>query len=288
MSQIGDTALRAEVVDRVIKKFTNLSYKFKQALSISTTNAWKNTYYTEASAALVGKTGNAVKGIPRGANFPQATVEWVKKSAWLEKYGLEDNIFWEDILTNDIDVQSRTLFKIAEGVVAGVDGEIWDVLTENQAATPTDIQHFTISGNRHWDVASAAIIDDLMRAKQMLAEFNYPTSNLQCFISPKDHRSIVKYLADSGAQFPSIGEDMAKNGRVGKLVGIQLIQSNNVTASMALVVVPKICGTWKSAVPLTTNTTVDPFKSVRIRAVEIGVTQLHQPKAVVRIAGTQS
>jgi len=284
-TEVGEGALRAEVVDKAIKGFANASYKFKQAVSISTTNAWKNYFYREASAALTGPTGNAIKGIPRGANFPQAVVEWEKVPTWIEKYGLEDNIYWEDIKTNDIDVQGRTLFKIAEGVVKAVDDEIWDVLTESRS--PVNIHTFTITATYHWNGSSAAIIDDLMHAKEMIGTFNYPVNNLMCFISQKDHRSIVKYLADSGAQFPSVGEDMAKNGRVGKLAGINLVVANSVSASNALVVVPKIVGTWKAAVPLQTNTTIDPFRSVRIRAVEMGVTQLTDPKAAVLIRNTQ-
>ncbi len=284
--QVGTAELRKEVVDKVIKGFATQAYKFKQAVSVSTTNAWKNTYFRESSAALTGPTGNAIKGIPRGANFPQAVVEWEKVETFIEKYGLEDNIFWEDIITNDIDVQSRTLFRISEGVVKAVDDEIWDVLTEGQS--PTNIHEIDLFGTGQWDkAASAAIIDNLMEAKQRIGQYNYPTNNLMCFISEKDHRSIVTYLADSGAQFPSVGEDMARNGRIGKIVGINLVVSNSVTASFALVVVPKICGTWKAAVPLRTDTEVDPFKSTRIRAVEMGVTQLTDPGAVCLIKSTQ-
>ena len=291
-SEIGSSNLRKEVVDAAIKGFAANLYKFKQAVSVVSTSAWQNTYYTEASGALVGQTGNAVKGIPRGANFPQAVVEWTKKTKYIEKYGMEDSIFWEDILSDNIQVQSRTLYRIAEGVTNGVDIEIWDSLTEDRS--PSEIQNFSIfsttaaDAGRTWDVASAAIIDDLMHAKQLIGQFNYPTNNLMAFISEKDHRSIVKYLADSGAQFPTIGSDMATNGKVGKLAGINLVVSNNVTASYALVCVPKICATWKELTPLTTETIIDPFKSVKVRAVEQGVLQLTDPKACVLISGTQS
>ena len=295
-TEIGQTDLRAEVVDKVIKGFATASYKFKQAVSVVSTGAWQNTYYREASGALTGSGNNAVKGIPRGANFPQAVVEWEKLTSWVEKYGLEDNIMWEDILSDNVDVKSRTLYRIAEGVASAVDAEIWSVLSEDRAGSATtatvDIQEVALEvaseKGKYWDVASAAIIDDIMNAKQRIGQFNYPTSNLMMFISERDHRSIVKYLADSGAQFPSIGEEMARNGRVGKIAGVNLVVSNNVTASYALVVVPKICGTWKASVPLKTEVTVDPFKSVRVRAVEMGVLQLTDPKAVCVISGTQS
>ena len=287
--EVGLASLRKEVVDKTIKGFATASYKFKQAVSISTTNAWKNTFYREASNALTGHTGNAIKGIPRGANFPQAVVKWEKVSKWVEKYGLEDNIFWEDVLTNDINVQARTLFRIAEGVAKAVDDEIWDVLTESQI--PVSIQSVPLEhaggSSVAWDGASAAIIDDLMHCKQKIGQYNYPTSGLMCFISEKDHRSIVTFVTDSGAQFDKLGDETARNGRVQGLAGIKFVVSNSVTASSALVVVPKICATWQSAKPLTTETIIDPFKSVKIRAVEMGVTQLTDPGACVLITGTQ-
>jgi len=54
------------------------------------------------------------------------------------------------------------------------------------------------------------------------------------------------------------------------------------------VVVPQICATWKEAVPLTSTVIADPYKGVTIRAVEIGVTQVTDPKAIVLIKNTQA
>lgn len=282
----GTANLRAEFVDGVVKGFAERSYKFKQAVMISSTSAWKNTFYRENATPLSSPAGNSIKAIPRGAAYPQAVVQWEKVNSYLEKYGLEDSIFWEDILTDDVDVQARTMFRIAEGVTKAVDDEIWNALTENRTAV--NIQSVAIAAGYCWDGASAAIIDNLMQAKQKIAEYNYDSAGLMVFISPKDHRSIMNYLAEKGAQFPKVAEEVATNGVIGNLLGMTLVVSNSVTASYALVVKPKICATWKQAVPLTTTTIEDPYKSVKIRAVEIGVTQVTDPKAVVLISNTQT
>jgi len=207
-------------------------------------------------------------------------------AAYIEKYGLEDFIHYEDIITNDINVQKRTLFKLTEGVVKAVDDEIWDILSEGQAASA--IQGVTIGATEWWSGSSAQIIDDLMNAKQLIGEAYYDTSNLICFISERDHRSIVNYLAEKGAQFPSVGESMANNGHVGKLAGINLVVSSSVTASYALVVVPKTCATWKEAVALSSDLKVEAFKGTRVRICEMGTTQLTDPLAVVLLNGTQA
>ena len=284
--QVGSVSLRAEIVDKIVKAAAKPMYKFKQALLISTTNADKNTFFRQDPAILAGATGNVTKGIPRGANFPQAVVNVQEVFAHIEKYGLEDNIMYEDILFNDIAMQDRTLFKLAEGVTKSVDDEIWDKLTESQ--TPVDIQSITMASGFEWDTASAQIIDDLMFAKQVIGVANIATGNLKCFISEKDHRSIVKFITDSGAQFDTLGEKAAVNGRVQGLAGIDFIVSNSVTASFALVVVPKLVGTWKAAVPLQSDTKNDPFRSTRIRVVEMGVTQVHEPQAAVLMVNTQA
>ena len=290
----GTGDIRTQLFDGIVKGFALASYKFKQAVSVVPTTAWRNSFYRESPDALTAATGsnaavNAIKGIPRGAAFPQAAVQFERVLSVIEKYGLEDNIAWEDLIADDVDVRDRTLLRIAEGVAKGVDDEIWEVLTEGRGASFT-IQTIDITGlaGRYWNVSSAAIIDDMLQAKQLIAEKNYPTENLMCFVSPEDHRSIMAYLAEKGAQFPSVGETIANNGSQGKVAGIQLIMSNSVTASYALIVVPKRCGTWKELKPLTTITKEDPLKSLTIRSAELGVTQLTDPKAVVLIKGTQT
>lgn len=283
--QVGTANIRATIYDGIVKGFAERTYKFKQAVTIAPTSAWKNYFFREQSTALTGQSGNAIKGVPRGADLPQAVVEWERVLATIEKYGLEDQIYWEDILTNEVDVRNRTLFRISEGVAKAVDDAIWDVLTESRAVV--NIQSVTCAANYQWDASSAAIIDNILNAKQKIAEYNYDTSNLMVFLSPKDYRSLMSYLADKGAQFPSVAAGIATNGVQGQIAGCTIVVSNSVTASYALVVVPKICATWKEVVPLQTTTIEDPYKSVKVRAIELGVTQLTDPKAVVLIANTQ-
>jgi len=290
--QVGEADIRGTYYDKVVKGFADASYKFKQAVTISSTGAWTNYFYRGstgvlAGATTTGMTGNQVKGIARGAEFPQASISWERVSSTIKKYGLEENIPWEDIISNEVDVVERTLMKIAEGVASAVDAEIWDTLTENRTTTLGQIQSFSAL-TRYWDATSAAIIDDLLQAKQLIAQQNYDTSNLMCFVNPRDYRSMCNYLAEKGAQFPSVGTDVAINGAVGKLAGITIIVSNNVTASCALVVVPKRCGNWKELIPLSTDTKEDKFKSKTFRAVEMGVTQLTDPKCCVLIKSTQT
>jgi len=281
--QVGQTTLRAQFFDKAIKQITKESYVMKQAVAIVSTDAWINFFWREDRTVLAGAAGNTTDGIPRLANFPQASANWERISTILNKYGLEENISWEDIRTNEIDVMTRTSIKIAEGVASSVDKVIYSGLSEKDV--PSNIQ--TVSAYAKWSEASAAIIDDLLQAAEKIKDYNYPTDELYCFVTSKDKRRIMNYLAGKGAQFPTIATDVTLNGSIGRLAGITLIESKAVTASKALVVVPKRCATWKENQALTTVTTEDPYKSVMVRAVEMGTLQLTDPKAVVLITGTQ-
>ena len=279
--------IRAQVVDAMVKQIAAATYKFKQACAIVPTSAWKNTFFREATDVLAGQTGNAITGIPRGANFPQATPKWEEVNVRIVKYGFEDNINWEDIIAGDINVQARVVIKLTQGVTKAVDDGIWGSLTESRLLTG-QISSFAITDGRYWTVASAAIIDDLMKASRLIAEQNYDTSDLICFISPFDKAAIMSYLVSKGSQFPSIATGVAENGRIGTLAGITLVESNSVTASYALVVKPKTAATWKELVPLKSTIIEDPYKSIKIRVVEEGVVELTDPKAVCLIGGTKA
>ena len=59
---MGTEALRTEIVDGVVKGWAARAYKFKQAVAVASTSAWKNTFFRETSTPLTEPVGNAVKG----------------------------------------------------------------------------------------------------------------------------------------------------------------------------------------------------------------------------------
>ncbi|MCK9371353.1 hypothetical protein M0R04_15675 [Candidatus Dojkabacteria bacterium] len=281
----GQANLRAETITATVNGFALQEYKFKQACAVNRSNSWKESYYQEGATELTGGTGSAIKGVPRLAAFPYGEPNWTKTSAYLEKYGMEGVISWEDQMYNEVDVIARTLLRISRAVTKAVDDQIFSALT-----TATGVQTFTITATKAWSnlisASGANVIDDLMRAKQMIKNYNYNSDNAYIFVNQRDHRSIVRWLAEKGAQFPSISANVTSNGNAGSLAGLNIVVSNSVTASGALVIVKGEAATWKEAVPLTVKTIEDPGIKTTIRAWEIGVTQVTNPYAIVWIKGT--
>ena len=284
---VGSYDLRSVVYDAAVKQIAQQEYKFKQAVKVVPSSSWSNIFYQENPTDITDPAGNSITAIPRGANYPQGNIVWNQQTATMSKYGLEELIPFEDVVSNNIDVRDRTLLRIARRVAKAVDDAIWNVLREN--GTPVNIQSLTIASAFQWDTASAAIVDDLDNAEQKIAEYNYDTSNLMVFISPKDKRSIVKYFYEKGAQAPELAMKMVDgNGVIGKVGNKTFIVSNSVTASQAIVVVPNICATYHELQALATITKEDPYKSLLVRSTEVGVAALTDPKAIVFIKGTQS
>ena len=273
----GEDKLRKTTYDLAIKQLAVYAYKWKQLVSVVSSSSWKNYFFREQTDIPTGEEGNAIKGIPRGADFPNAVLSWEEVSSRIEKYGLSGTIDDEDIRAGNIDTRNRTIKRIAEGVAKAVDTEISLIMSENW--TPNNIQTGALYGG-YWDQSSAAIIKDLAFMKSQVKAFYDNANKFVCVINPNTEPYILHYIYEKGAQATTSGQK-AFNGEIGNPAGVSIITSSVVPASYALFMVPKTCGTWKSLMPLQTDTKTDAFIGDEIRACEYGVTELHEPKQVV-------
>lgn len=280
--ETGEDAVRAATYDKAIKQIVKYSYKFKQLVSVVTSGSWKNYFWREQTDIPGGQSGNAIKGIPRGADFPNAVLSWEQISSRIEKYGLSGKIDHEDILAGDIDTRNRTILRIAEGIAKAVDAEIYAVISENE--TPSAIQTGTLQGG-YWDETSAAIIKDLANMKAQVKSYYDNAKGFALVIHPDVEPHILHYIYEKGAQASTSGQ-AAFNGQIGNPAGVRIITSSVVTASKALFLVPKTCATWKQLMALQTVTETDKFIGDTIKACEYGVTELHEPKQVVLLTVT--
>jgi len=273
-SEPGEDELRATAYDTAIKQIANYSYKFKQLVSVVSSGAWKNYFFREQTDVPEGQSGNAIKGIPRGGDFPNAVLSWEQVASRIEKYGLSSQIDHEDIIAGNIDMRNRTILRIAEGVAKAVDTEIYTIIS-----TDAGIQSGTLYGG-YWDETSAAIIKDLAFMKAQVKGYYDNASNFVMVISPDAEPYVLHYIYEKGAQATTSGQQ-AFNGQIGNPAGVNIITSDVVPASYALFLVPKTCATWKQLMPLATETKTEAFIGDTITACEYGVTEVHEPKQIV-------
>lgn len=273
-SEPGEEAVRATAYDLAIKQMVKYAYKMKQLVSVTTSSSYKNYFFREQTNIPTDQAGNAIKGIPRGADFPNAVLSWEQVASRIEKYGLSSQIDHEDLIMGNIDTRNRTILRITEGVAKAVDAEITSVIINDG-----DIQTGSLYGG-YWDESSAAIIKDLSFMKANVKAYYDNASDFVCVIHPDNEPYVLHYIYEKGSQAATSGQE-AFNGQIGNPAGVKIITSSVIDASYALFVVPKTFATWKEVMPLSTDTKTEAFKGDTITACEYGVTELHEPKQVV-------
>ena len=285
----GMADLRAENVSKIVTGFALQEYRMKQLCLVQTSSSWKETYQKETASDLSGAATRTVEGVSRLANFPYGEVSWTEASSRHKKHAMEGVISWEDATTNEIDVVARTLLRIARAVAKSVDTEIWDTISESQSAV--NINSVSITAGNEWDSATIANrdpIQDILNAIKEITKQNYnPYRNGYLLLNPTDFANLMGNAnVRNAGQFYTA--DVTRNGRVGQILGLNIVVSNSVTDEYAAVVIAKEACTWKQAKALTVNTIEDPGIKFTIRAWEVGTAQLKNPKAVTLIDNTQA
>jgi hypothetical protein len=281
----GELDLRAQKYEKMVKGFALQSFKMKQLVMISSSNAWKESYYRETATELTGGAGSAVKGIPRLANFPYGEVSWTQVDGYIEKYGMEGIISWEDSMTDNIDVVARTLLRIGRAVAYAVDSQIYTALLAAAGQT------VTIGAGYEWNsttVANRDPVQDLLDAKKLMHDNNFDPDANETFICINQAEYAMMLGNSKITNNPSYkAADVVHKGVVGMLCGLKILVSPVVTTDTGtLVIIAKECGTWKSAAGLTSFVIPDKGVKYTIRAFELGVCQVTTPNAVVLITNT--
>lgn len=282
--------IRGLKVDKAVKGFALSEYIFKKYCTISTIKADHVRWYQETAADLTTTAPAAVANISPLSTFPTLEASWTRNTSYVRKFGVKDMISMEDVKSAEIPVLARTLLRLTRAVVKQVDTHIWDILTESQS--PVNIQTFatTAVGGDQWDAASQAgnPVKDLLRAKKMIADYNYDVSNLVAFLSPLDYESVVDWIYNKGSNAPSVGSELVKSGKITEVSGIKLQISNNVTADKCAVCIPNKSCTYYSFQDTTSVTEQDAGIGSTIKVWELGIATLTDPKSVVLITDTQT
>ena len=278
--EIGEQDIRGENIERAVKGFANKLYKLRPILLQETSNNWTETYYRETSTPLSASGNRNVNDVARGALPPELHPTWTKVSTIQRKFMGQALIFYEDLKTNAINTQARTAFRVAEAIVNSTDLYIYTQLT---AATNTS---GVVSAADDWDSATVANRDpigDILIGIGAMTTNNYDVkSNGYLLIKPVDYASLLRNSkVINNPSFKTA--DVVSNGRVGQLCSLNIIESTNVSADEAMIVMGNRAATWKGVVPIQSSIIKDPGVSIKVRAWEVGHIQITDPEALYTI-----
>ena len=283
--ETGEADIRAEDISKVVKGFALQAYKLKSICMIQSSGAWTETYYKETAADLAktvttGITTTSLGQIPRLAKFPNIDVDWTKVTGINIKHGGESTISWEDERTNNLPVIARTLLRIARAVTKSVDTVI--------AAAIISEAGNTTAANATWNnavIADRDPIQDILDGQAEIGIDNYDAlSGGSLLVHPTNTAELLgnANIRNAG-QFYT--DSITRNGIVGRLLGLTVINSNSVSEGGAQIVIGKEALTWKQVVGLIVKTIEDPGVKKTIRAWEVGQIQVPNPDAICTITG---
>lgn len=278
--------IRGLDIDKLAKGFAEEEYIFKSECQVSSTSADQIRWYRKTAGTLSATAPAAIKNTSPLSTPATLEVSWTRDTSYVKEYKVEGFISDRDIRTADLDVLATTVRDLTRAIVAAVDSDIWDVMSEGQS--PTNIQYFatTAVGGDQWDAANYAadIIKDLNHAKKLIWDYNYNPEGATLFVHPTGYEAIVNWLiSGKGSSIPGFSSEKIKNGVVLQLLGLNIKVSNNVTTDYAMVVVPQRACTFKQLTPTTAVTIDEKLVGKKIRVREEGISYVTDPKAIVLI-----
>ncbi len=277
---IGEIDIRGKNFERAVKGFANKLYKLSQILLTESSSDNQENYYRETSTPLAAGGNRNVNDVARGALPPELHPTWTLVTTYHRKFMGQALIFYEDSLTNAINTQARSAFRVAEAIVNAKDVYIYTQLTAEGSTSGV------VSAADDWDSATIANRDpigDILIGEGAMMANNYDVlQNGFLLVRPVDYASLLRNSkVINNPSFKTA--DVVSNGVVGQLCGLKIIVSTNVDADEAMIVMGQRAATWKGVVGLQSAVIVDQGVSIKVRAWEMGHIQITDPLALYTI-----
>jgi len=276
---------RKEFIDTAVKAVVKIEEKWKSLCAVDSSSAWTESYFRETNDdSTDGGTGSPIRAVPQYAPFPYFDVTETKVSAVIQKYAGESIISLEAQQNATVPMLQRKIYRLGRKIVYQIDFAI-------EAQVNTDAGNaVAITAGNEWDSATVANRDpvkDILDAIQTLRVdgIDALNGNGYLIVNGTDYTNIISN--SKVINHPTYESGVMANGKVGKLLGLNIVISEVVTAEQAYVLVAKQGLVWKQAEPLKVVTIVDPGKKTTIRAWERGVVQVQAPNEICKITNTR-
>jgi len=279
---IGEIDIRGENFERAVKGFANKLYKLDQILLKEKSVNNSENYYRETSTPLSATGNRSVNDVARGSLPPELHPSWTLVTTYHRKFMGQALIFYEDLLTNAINTQARSAFRVAEAIVNAKDLYIYTQLTAEASTSGV------VAAADDWDSATVAnrdpIGDILIGIGAMTTNHYDVKSNGFLLVKPVDYASLMRNSkVINNPSFKTA--DVVSNGRVGQICSLTIIESTNVSTDEAMIVMGQRAATWKGVVGLQSAVIIDEGVSLKVRSWEMGHIQITDPKALYTITG---
>lgn len=289
---MADTAGQAEIrginIDKISKDMFEEALIFKKEVKVESTPSREIRWYQKTSGYLTMTAPEKISPIAYGARPFVLEQSWTRNTSYVKKYMLDSPMInMEDESDSDVQVFLNNTDDLTAAVAYDLDGDIWDVTTENQ--TPVNIN--TVAATACWDAASGQNpYEDIAESEQLIREqTKRPVKNLTLYVSAKGHKDLKVWLVTvKGSSIPGFSSQLAKDGILVVFDGKRLVVSENVTADKALVADLNKSTVYKEFRSLTTVFIKEEGIGRKIRVWTHGIALLVRPKYNCLITNTET
>ena len=258
---------------------------FKSLISSKPTKAREVKYWQKTTGYLTLTAPAKLSNIAPGARPFVTETSWTPQTAYSIKYMLDSPMInMEDESDSEVQVFRDNAKDNAESIANDLDGDVWDVISENQ--TPSNING--IAANATWDAASGQNpFEDIMQAKMEIRQTTKRSiRNGVLLLNAQGEKDLLVWLVTTkGSSVPNFASEKIGTGTIDKFAGLQVVVSENVTATFAMVGDLKQAATYRTFKPFTTVIIPEPLIGRKIRSSTNGITLLIKPKFIALITG---
>lgn len=280
---VGDSDLRAEDVDSIVKNFALEMFTGRGVCTVIPTSAETNTYFeeTDSDITAINTTGITGQNFTNsdGAIMEEVMHTWTEVNERVKQHGGTHTMGWAVWKLSAFDVKARMMVRVARAIALSEDTAIWTEL-----ATTTN----TAGAVQTWDNATESLqqpLKDILIARSALKLHNWTTTTgLFMFIHPTNLMELMNNpVIRNAAVFFTDG--VSRNGVVGQVAGFDIIETNAATENTVLFGIRKTAMSLYEAQDLTTTFKVEPGEDVTIKAFNMNVPVLINNFAAYKLTG---
>ncbi len=258
---------------------------FKNLISSKPTKAREIKFWQKTTGYLTLTVPAKLSNIAPGARPFVAETSWTPVTKYSIKYMLDSPMInMEDESDAEVAVFRDNAKDVSEAIANDVDNDVWDVVSENQSASNIN----GVAANATWAAASGQDpFEDIMQAKMEIRQTTKRSiRNGVLLLNAQGEKDLLVWLVSKkGSSVPNFASEKVGTGSIDKFAGLQVVVSENVTATFALVGDLKQAATYRTFKPFTSVIINEPLIGRKIRSSTNGIAILIKPKFIALITG---
>ena len=281
----GQALIRGVDITKNAIAFEEEALIFKPLIASRPTKAREIKFWQKTTGYLTLTSPAKLSNIAPGARPFVAETSWTPVTKYSIKYMLDSPMInMEDESDAEVQVFLDNAKDVVEAIANDEDNDIWNIISENQVAVNIN----TTAANAVWAAASGQDpFEDIMEAKmEIRQQTKRSIRDGKLLVNAQGEKDLLVWLVSTkGSSIPNFASEKVGSGTLAGIAGLQVIVSENVTATFAMVADLKQAAEYRQFKPLQTWIITEEGIGRKIRVSTNGVAILRKPKYISLITG---